>query len=103
MLNVNEYINTIRQLERQIEEYNLRLDYRKLELNPGGDATTNTVSINDGAYTITNYTISASCTPSKQEFNYDADIEYSNLKYKRDIFKKRLEFVKKHRCLPDEI
>ena len=101
MLNVNEYINTIRQLERQIEEYNLRMNYRKLEL---GFHEEN--SVVECTYTI-NATISnciSNSGPSQPKSKtYEYDAEYANLMYKRDILKKKLSFLKEHGFLPDEI
>ena len=101
MLNVNEYINTVRQFERQIEEYKLRMEYRKLEL--GFHTEYGSVVCNGRTYT----SVTASCNitgsiNSNDSDSYKADAEYANLKYKYEILNKKLNFLKEHGCLPDE-
>ena len=100
MLNVNEYINGIRHLEKQIEEYNLRMNYRKLEL--GFYKESDTVTCSGITYATISATTVGNSTPNENRI-YEADAEYANLMYKRDILKKRLAFLKEHGFMPDEI
>ena len=99
MLSFNDYQRIIKQYEDAIEEIELKIRYRKIELvGPEKSSTNGEYFVTSACITISGYSTSAEETRREEILNNDRDL--ADLNITLETLKKELKYIKSRAEMP---